>query len=814
MKRALLFFSLISWCCFNLLAQTAPANTAIKLYFEKAYLHTDRDDYAAGDDIWFKAYLVNAQTNKLISTSNNLYVELIRAPGVLVDKRLIRLDNGTGNGDFKLSAAASAGTYTLRAYTNWMRNFDDKFFFEKHLRIYNDTLPLNSLVKSTLKKDSKAPNSVSVVVNEEKPAIRLSFFPEGGSMIENTEGIIAFKAENEQGKGLPVKGGIYTSTGNKVTDFESNANGLGCVALKPLTGTMYEARGTYGNGRSFTSALPQSHLQGVAMHASKADTLLKILFITNAITLNTILKDTLLLVARSKGKLVFKRPVTLPQLQTQVNISQQVLPAGITAITLYDAQNRPLCERLIFNEQEPKETLTLIADKLTYSYKEKTGLTLKITDIEGKPVIASLSMAAVDAMVPKQQGNMISYLGLQSEIRGNIEGINQYFNSKGKPDLQKIDLLLLTQGWRDFLWKRMADSTIRIKYAPEQGIDVYGRTRRIWVNKPVPGLNVTLFANGAKGNKLYTTTTDSVGRYAFYNLNLTGNQPISLSATNNKGKQEAYLLVDTVTHSGAPVKPIPLFHDSTKTVTGKLKNELLDRSRFAARQRLTDTIQLNDVVVSKTPLRQVLIDTIIKMARADYSLKTLRDYILERVPGAVSGYQVAYFYGLNHLLMKVPMLPRFSVDGVPFWQVRNVFFYDIPLEQIEEIRFRKFNLAGAPTIAQDEMRFRRGENFWIQLKLKPHALDNINLHTAHLEVEGYDEARAFYKPTYDNINATKQADVRTTLHWEPIITTNINGEATVIFYNKANWGNVRVVVEGITNTGTPLTGLLEYSVKQ
>ncbi|MDR1340021.1 MAG: hypothetical protein LBK58_08230, partial [Prevotellaceae bacterium] len=30
--------------------------------FEKVYLHLDRHFYLSGDDIWFKAYLVDAQT--------------------------------------------------------------------------------------------------------------------------------------------------------------------------------------------------------------------------------------------------------------------------------------------------------------------------------------------------------------------------------------------------------------------------------------------------------------------------------------------------------------------------------------------------------------------------------------------------------------------------------------------------------------------------------------------------------------------------------------------------------------------------------
>jgi len=105
---------------------------------KKFFLHTDRDLYLQGEDIWFKAYLVDAQNNKPINFSHNLYVELI-SPGLkIITRHVLRMENGLGNGDFKLVDTLSAGVYRLRAYTNWMRNFGDKFVLKR-------TLPLSAL---------------------------------------------------------------------------------------------------------------------------------------------------------------------------------------------------------------------------------------------------------------------------------------------------------------------------------------------------------------------------------------------------------------------------------------------------------------------------------------------------------------------------------------------------------------------------------------------------------------------------------------------------------------------------------------------
>ena len=44
---------------------------------EKVYLHLDKPYYAAGDNIWFKAYVTDFKTGQLSPLSGVLYVELI-----------------------------------------------------------------------------------------------------------------------------------------------------------------------------------------------------------------------------------------------------------------------------------------------------------------------------------------------------------------------------------------------------------------------------------------------------------------------------------------------------------------------------------------------------------------------------------------------------------------------------------------------------------------------------------------------------------------------------------------------------------------
>jgi hypothetical protein len=68
---------------------------------EKVYLHTNSTNYFPGDDIWFKAYLINAANTLLSNHSSNLHVELISPSSKIIDSGIIRLDGGLGNGVIK-----------------------------------------------------------------------------------------------------------------------------------------------------------------------------------------------------------------------------------------------------------------------------------------------------------------------------------------------------------------------------------------------------------------------------------------------------------------------------------------------------------------------------------------------------------------------------------------------------------------------------------------------------------------------------------------------------------------------------------------
>lgn len=109
---------------------------AEKYQRERVHLHLDKPFYAAGDDIWIKSYVVVGAENKLSAWSKVLYIDLLDEKDLLVEQLNVPLVSGMGIADFQLPDTLQAGLYKLRAYTNWMRNFDYFTFFEQSLPIY------------------------------------------------------------------------------------------------------------------------------------------------------------------------------------------------------------------------------------------------------------------------------------------------------------------------------------------------------------------------------------------------------------------------------------------------------------------------------------------------------------------------------------------------------------------------------------------------------------------------------------------------------------------------------------------------------
>ncbi|WP_316769440.1 TonB-dependent receptor plug domain-containing protein [Pedobacter frigiditerrae] len=177
---------------------------------EKVYLHIDKPYYAIGDNIWFKAYIVNSKTSLPSTLSKILYVELINEKDSVKKQLKLPMESGIAAGDFKLTDSLSEGNYRIRAYTQYMRNAGTEFFYDKTIKIGNSWA--NKVFTKT--------NSVlSTEGNTEKVATTISFTSKDGVPYINSN--VAYEVQLSN-RSVSKGKGVTNSKGEIVVNYTNN----------------------------------------------------------------------------------------------------------------------------------------------------------------------------------------------------------------------------------------------------------------------------------------------------------------------------------------------------------------------------------------------------------------------------------------------------------------------------------------------------------------------------------------------------------------------------------------------------------------
>ena len=154
---------------------------------EKVYIHFDKPYYAVNDTIWFKAY-VTVDLHQPTSLSKILYIDFINE-GQLSRELKLQIVNGTAIGSLILTPDFSKrGNFHVRAYTRWMRNADQAYFFNKTITVGSNE-PGMVLPRITFK------NSISEKVD--KINAEIVYKDQDGKPYANKK--ISWKALNDDG---------------------------------------------------------------------------------------------------------------------------------------------------------------------------------------------------------------------------------------------------------------------------------------------------------------------------------------------------------------------------------------------------------------------------------------------------------------------------------------------------------------------------------------------------------------------------------------------------------------------------------------
>jgi TonB-dependent SusC/RagA subfamily outer membrane receptor len=434
--------------------------------FQKVYVKTDKDKYMTGETTWLKAFLVNAISHTSDISSNGIFIDLIGRNNKVFQRIILKNEMGFANGNILLEDSLPEGNYQLVAYTNWMKNFDEAYYYSKTIQVVNP-----EYVKYI---DQAELNNIKHFNNDFRAAAiekTIQFFPEGGYLVNGIQGRVAFKAINKIGNGVSVKGEIYDNLNNRVCRFESKHLGMGAFNFMPEKGKSYYAKAMFDEHTSMKVDLPTAKENGIfLMVNSTAGDLVRINLQVN-IDVNASEKEKeFLIIAQSRGELRYASRVIYAGAAINTGIPKSQFPAGITQITVFDGNGTPLCERLIFIF--PKDTPAgSIINVQKDTENGELVYKLKASDLEGRPVKGNVAVSLYENLgndsLENWKDNILSSLLLTSDLKGKIENANTYFQKSNPAAAIHMDYVMMVNGWRRFVWEDLlAGKYPKISYMP------------------------------------------------------------------------------------------------------------------------------------------------------------------------------------------------------------------------------------------------------------------------------------------------------------------------------------------------------------
>lgn len=750
---------------------------------ERVYLHFDKAAYAPGETIWFKAYI---QAGILPSDiSKNFYVDWTDVTGKVLFHTVTPIVEGTAKGQYDVPANFKGQVVHVRAYTKWMLNFDSSFLFHKDLRV--------------VQPQAQKSNDAKVI----KAAIQ--FFPEGGDLIAGIKSKVAFKATDQWGRPVSVKGSVRNAQGEKIDSIITQHDGMGVCTIEAKAGETYTASWTDEQKQSHTTPLPAVKTSGATLKLSGFGARRNFLIERASDAPENL--QTLYIVGTMQQQMVYRARVDLKEsVAIGGSIPVNVFPSGLLLVTLFDANWVPVAERVCFVNNhnytfEPK--MDVVGDTRK---RAKNFIDIDVPDTVG----ANMSLSITDGDVSIDTAdNIISHLLLSSEIKGYVHNPAFYFKNDADSLQQYLDLVMLTNGWRRINWEEIVKGKMPdIKYQKDTGyMSFYGK---------VFGASPALLREAGQINIIFKAK-DSTSSMLFLPLGADGSfsQPdmvffdtVKVFYQFNKKRDLASRSAITFSTGLLPmpdkVGNIPLTYNWVMRDTSGFT-----RSRFFADEqaRLAKLLQgttLEGVTVkSKTKRPTDILDDrytsgLFKGGDA-YQFDVGNDVV------AQSSFSV-----FNYLQGRVAGLtisnPGGGGQASASWRGSSTSFYldemptdaqqlqNIPMSDVAYIKvFRPpfFGSFGGGSGGAIAVYTKKGGD----VKSEPgKGLDSRAL-------AGYTPYKQFYSPNYAT-SPGDQPDVRSTLYWNPYVLTDPKTHrVTIEFYNNDVSKKLHLVLEGVNKDG-------------
>nr|WP_319270995.1 TonB-dependent receptor plug domain-containing protein [uncultured Draconibacterium sp.] len=755
---------------------------------QKLYLNTDRELYFSTDTLWFSAKLLDAKTHQPESEDCNLYLEIIDEKGKLVDKKLFAIINGKSFGSVTFTENLfNEGRYLIRAYTDYLKPLGEELYFAKGIYI--------STIKNASSPKQKRLKSKKLFVD---------FYPEGGFLLKDQMNQMSFMAYDENGRPIEIRGSLLNEKGEKVVDFNTGYKGRGRFYFVPKTENYkIEIQGYYDVEYDIPSV--QNDGAKLMLHAINSNG-------ARLTVLSNYPGDSyyIAIFHRGDGKHFIK--LNRAQIERTITIEPQYLYSGVNRLLLLDNNYIPQSERLVFVDKGEEVDLHLELNQEQFQTRSEVELDITSAFANESDEFASVSVAVVSENALAARGvqqNIRSYLLLDSELKGYMPSSADYFVDDDEISAkEKMDLLMLTNGWRNYLWNSPVD-TLRTEDT-QFGVRVQGNVKRLGFNIPFRNTEVFLNVLNDAAPVWFSTQTDSLGNFDFKNVQFADTATVMVQGLNYKSKTRTRIDLTSVGFEPSSITKNylrPLEYISGTSVSA-MRLRYLNELRLQEFRQDTSSIALDEIkIVGKR--KQITVEPTGVYCTPDHSLKVTTE---DRAYSTITNFLVGRFPGVHVVNGKISIRqglkqPLYLIDGIP---VDSTTFRMLTMYQIDKIEVIK-----GPSAA---IYGSRGANGVLSVLTRKGA-DDIPVSdyipgTIIQNIMGFSKYREFYSPVYtaDNIDSEKP-DYRTTLYWNPNIVIE-NETQKLRFFTCDNLSNYKIIVEGITNTGKTCIGQTDFVVNE
>ena len=745
---------------------------------EKIYVHTDRSFYLTGETMWFKVYQVDASLHKPLDLSKVVYVEVISPANQAVIQLKVEMKNGLGSGAVFLPASLTSACYSLRAYTSLMKNFSPEFYFQKTFTL------VNLFVKPELEPISKTQTLVA------------QFFPEGGNLVIGLKSKVAFQVTDHFGNGVLCKGAILTARNDTIATFRPLKFGIGNFFFTPLAQQEYHVMITDAHGVKSRFSLPSAKEKGFVMQLDEVGDQLEVRVTRQPDTGSS----QIYLIAHTRNMISKTETKFLQENKAIFQIEKNKLANGISHITVFDENLRPVCERLFFKQPAQQ----LITEIQTNDKEHETRASIKLSlSVNSPSANLSVSVFKTDSISLPYRNGIAEYLLLMSDLKGVVESPEYYFSKTDPTVKEACDNLMLTHGWRRFNWDDVLKPTPSSTFLAEYRNHVIKGIVKNSLGAPVSGV-MTYMASPSKAIRIYISRSNVKGEVFYETKDFYDRNKLFIQTNYTIDSTYRVELEDPFSHQFS-MGPVPALQ-----LAPAMRKQFLSRS---IDMQVMDIYQKQSI--SQSQQSRPDSSTFYDKANETYYLDAytrfpvMEEVLREYVHGVMVRRQKEKFRWLvldnvnKSLFQEDPLV---LLDGVPVFDINKIMaFSPLKIKKMEVIDRRYFvgpdsfsGLVSCTTYLGD---------------LGGFEFDPKN---PSIDYEGLERQTEFYSPRYQNQlqRESRVPDNRSLLYWNPSVTVSKGGVQQIEFFSSDLAGMYQVVVEGITPEGVPGSSVYNFEVKK